>query len=71
MEIDSSSCRLAGTLLCTHLLKTLFTLYNTEPIIIPEEKSSTIKSISSKFIFSLIFHKQLLFNSSFKYKYYS
>ncbi|CAF1086183.1 unnamed protein product, partial [Rotaria sordida] len=46
MEIDSSSCRLAGTLLCSHLLKTLFTLYNTEPIIMPEERSTNIQSIS-------------------------
>ncbi|CAF1686737.1 unnamed protein product, partial [Adineta ricciae] len=46
IQIDSSSCRLAGTLLCSHLLKTLFALYNTDPLITSEEQSTRSQSIS-------------------------
>ncbi|CAF4134544.1 unnamed protein product [Rotaria sordida] len=32
LEIQSSSCHIAGQLLCSHLIKMLFALYNTEPV---------------------------------------
>ena len=54
LQIDSSSCRLAGTLLCTHLLKMLFALYDTESVFEPEEKTMNIQTISSK-LFILLF----------------
>lgn len=56
IEIDSSSCRLAGTLLCSHLLKTLFALYNTEPLIGSEEQSTKNQSVPSMLIFVSILY---------------
>lgn len=33
IEIETSSCRLAGQLMCTYLMKMLFAFYNVEPIL--------------------------------------
>ncbi|CAF5210098.1 unnamed protein product, partial [Rotaria magnacalcarata] len=45
LQVQSSSCRLAGNLLCTHLLKMLLAIYNIEPIL-PNDKTLQIESIS-------------------------
>jgi hypothetical protein len=47
LEIQTSSCRLAGQLFCSHLLKMLFALYNVEPAL-PDQKLIKVDSISSK-----------------------
>ena len=49
LNIQSSSCRLAGHLLCSHLLKMLFTLYNVEPVL-PSQKTLKNETTSSKMI---------------------
>jgi len=47
LQIDSSSCRLAGNLFCSHLVKMLFTFYNVEPII-SDRKSIKSETVSGK-----------------------
>ncbi len=46
LEIQSSSCRVAGYLLCSHLIKMLFAIYNVEPLQ-PNDKTLNIESVSS------------------------
>ncbi|CAF3683536.1 unnamed protein product [Rotaria sp. Silwood1] len=48
LEIQSSSCDLAGRLVCSHLLKMLLALYDVEPIV-PNVKKNKVDS-SSKYI---------------------
>lgn len=47
VEIQSSSCHVAGHLVCSNLLKMLFALYNTEQIGININKNK-FDSVSSK-----------------------
>ncbi|CAF3345808.1 unnamed protein product, partial [Rotaria socialis] len=68
LEITSPSCRLAGQLLCSHLLKMLFAFYNVNPVLSNEEINmnpttsiqSTINNIRQRIIEmpQLIFHKR-------------
>ena len=51
LEIQSSSCRLAGHLLCSHLLKMLFALYNVDPML-PNHNTIKIESISRKSVYN-------------------
>jgi hypothetical protein len=56
LEIDSSSCHVAGNLLCTYLLKMLLEIYNVKPIL-PNDNMCNIESVSSKRRFSFILIK--------------
>ncbi|CAF3275618.1 unnamed protein product [Rotaria sp. Silwood2] len=47
LEMQSSSCNLAGRLVCSHLLKMLLALYDIEPIV-PNVNKNKIDSSSSK-----------------------
>jgi hypothetical protein len=58
LEIQSSSCRLAGNLFCSHLIQMLFAIYNVEPVL-PNNITHAIDSMSSENIFKY-FH--LTFN---------
>lgn len=49
LEISSSSCRVAGNLFCTYLLKMLFAIYNTEPLL-KNNNLNNNESYSSKTI---------------------
>jgi hypothetical protein len=50
LEIKSSSCRLAGQIFCSHLLKMLFAFYNVEPVLSDHQTNiiETIPSIGKK-----------------------
>ncbi|CAF3129238.1 unnamed protein product [Rotaria sp. Silwood2] len=50
LEIKAPSCRLAGQLLCSHLLKMLFAFYNVNPVLSNQETNMnpTISSIKKK-----------------------
>ena len=50
LEINSSSCRLAGELLCSHLIKMLFAFYNVNPVL-PSEQTNINQTTSSIRIF--------------------
>ncbi|CAF4275616.1 unnamed protein product [Rotaria magnacalcarata] len=47
LEIEASSCRLAGYLFCSHLIKMLFALYDVAEVL-PTEKTSIFESMSRK-----------------------
>ena len=53
LKIQSSSCRIAGHLVCDYLIKMLFAIYNVEPILpkddmfITQSESSNIDSVLS------------------------
>jgi len=50
IEIEARSCRLAGQLMCTYLMKMLFSLYNIEPM--SEEQSRISMGFQSRRIIS-------------------
>ncbi|CAF4281668.1 unnamed protein product, partial [Adineta steineri] len=58
LEITSSSCRLAGQLLCSHLVKMLFAFYNVNPVVSNHETNinqmtstqSTVNTIRQRII---------------------
>lgn len=45
IEIETTSCRLAGQLMCTYLMKMLFAFYDTEPM--SEEQLEISKELQS------------------------
>jgi hypothetical protein len=53
LEIQSSSCRLAGKILCTYLFKMMLALYNTDPVFTNQNKNK-IESFSSKKVYKFI-----------------
>ncbi|CAF3230326.1 unnamed protein product [Rotaria sp. Silwood2] len=64
LEIEASSCRLAGVLFCNLLLKMLFALYDVEPVL-ASEKKTIIESMSlhstTKQIHQIVFNMPQLF----------
>ena len=50
LEIQSSSCHVAGTLLCTYLIKMLFAIYNVDPVL-PNDKIYQIEPVTSNHVF--------------------
>lgn len=63
IEIEASSCRLAGQLMCTYLMKMLFLLYNVESST-EEQEQSMMDVQSSEYIFEIINQKMNLFQVS-------
>jgi hypothetical protein len=61
VEIRSSSCHLAGQILCSHLLKMLFEFYNVDPAV-PEQQLITTETIPSIDIFELYLTINILKN---------
>jgi len=49
LEIQPSSCRIAGNLLCNYLLKILFAIYNVEPVLLNDNLFNNELTSSKKF----------------------
>ena len=59
LEIKSPSCRLAGQILCSHLVKMLFALYNVNPVLSNQETNINQTTSSIKKFCKIIFNNFL------------